>query len=218
MLVTLSESRFTARVRALSNIPSTVSDEEINHRLDRHAAEVFRHLAEYGFTGFDRVAIRGTLGTFRATLSPCHDDESRNTRIAGLAFLDPVSVSLEAPDLPAFFRGMILTLMADNFDNYSREFQRLTVSELDSKLVDVATKLFASPQPAPFEIQTESDATLLQEYNDEQFEMFCARSGVKVPGAERRAREAAEAAEIARAHAAEEKRLEQWWERDGSQA
>jgi hypothetical protein len=201
MLVTLSESRFTARVRELSNIPSNISDEEINHRLDRHAAKLFSHLAAYGFTGFDRVAIQGTLGTFRATLSPCYDDESRNTRIAGLAFLDPVSVTLEARDLPAFYVGLLLTLMNDNFDEYASEFQRLTVSELDSKLVDVATKVFTAPQPVPFVAENEDDEALLREYQEEEFANFCRRSGVKVPDSHSRAVDEFNEAEIQREEA-----------------
>jgi hypothetical protein len=213
MLVTLSESRFSTRIRELENIPASVSDEEINHRLDKYAATLFQNLANYGFVGFDKVAVQGTLGTFRATLAPCHDDESRNTRIAGLKMLDPVSVSLEEHDLSAFFRGMILTLMADNFDDYSRDFQRLTVSELDSKLVDVATKVFAAPAPSPFIVENESDAACLQEFRDEEFNLFCLRSGVKNPGAERRAREAAEQAEIQRLKAAQDEAMRREWGR-----
>ena len=208
MLITLSESRFSARIRELENIPPTTSDEEINHRLDRYAATLFQHLSNYGFVGFDRVAVQGTLGTFRATLKPCHDDESRNTRIEGLRMLDPVSVSLEAHDLPAFFRGMILNLMADNFEGYSQEFQRLTVNELDRKLVTTAERVFATPMPQPFQVETPSDAALLQEYNDEQFDLFCLRSGVKNPGAERRARAAAEQTEIERIKAAQSRELD----------
>jgi hypothetical protein len=213
MLVTLSEARFSARIRQLENIPQSTSDEEINHRLDRHATTLFQHLSNYGFVGFDRVAVNGTLGTFRATLAPCHDDESRNTRIQGLAMLDPVSVSLESQDLPAFFRGMLLTMMEDNFANYSREFQRLTVRELDSKLVDTATKVFAAPMPTPFIPETEEDHAAIQEIRDEEFNLWCIRSGVKNPGAERRAREAAEAAEIQSRKAAQDKALMEQWGR-----
>lgn len=208
MLVTLSESRFSARIRELENIPPSTSDEEINHRLDRYAATLFQHLSNYGFTGFDRVAVQGTLGTFRATLKPCHDDASRNVRIEGLKQLDPVSVSLEPQDLPSFFRGMILNLMADNFDSYSQEFQRLTVNELDRKLVTVAERVFATPQAQPFAIETADDVAALNEYHDEQFEMFCLRSGLKVPGKERQAREASEQAEIARIKAAQGRALD----------
>lgn len=208
MLVTLSESRFSARIRELENIPASISNEEINHRLDRYAATLFQHLSNYGFTGFDKVAVNGTLGTFRATLSPCHNDESRNTRIAGLAMLDPVSVSLEEQDIPAFFTGMVRTLMTDNFANYSREFQRLTVGELDSKLVDVATKIFAAPAPSPFVVENESDAAWLQESQEEEFRLFCLRSGVKDPSAKSRAVEEHRKAEEAAYTAAQNRRLD----------
>jgi hypothetical protein len=212
MLLTLSESRFSARIRQLENIPQTTSDEEINHRLDRHAATLFQHLSNYGFVGFDRVAVSGTLGTFRATLAPCHDDESRNTRIEGLKMLNPVSVTLESQDLPAFYRrGPLLTLMEDNFSNYARQFERLTVSELDRNLVDVATRVFAAPMQTGFIVETEEDAACLKEIRDEEFDLWCLRSGVRNPGAERRKREAAEAAELERIRAAKEQALDAFW-------
>lgn len=211
MLITLSESRFSARIRELENIPQSTSDEEINHRLDQHAARLFQHLATYGFTGFDRVAVQGTLGTFRATLAACHSDESRNLRLEGLRLLDPVSVTLEAQDLPAFYtRGLILTLMSDSFDSYRQEFQRLTVNELDRKLVSTAERVFSTPQAQPFAIETADDVAALNEYHNEQFEWFCRNSGLKVPGAERRAREAAEQAEIERIKAAQGRALDEF--------
>jgi hypothetical protein len=127
--------------------------------------------------------------------------------------LDPVPVSLEEQDLSAFFTGMILTMMADNFDDYALDFQRLTVGELDRKLVDVATKIFAAPQPSPFIVENESDRALQQEIIDQDFDMFCLRSGVKNPGAERRKREAAEQAGIDRRKTAQEKALTEVWGR-----
>ena len=127
--------------------------------------------------------------------------------------LDPVSVSLESQDLPAFFRGMLLTLMEDNFGKYSREFQRLTVRELDSKLVDVATKVFAAPMPRQLIVETEEDAACLKEIQDEEFNLFCLRSGVKNPGAERRQREDAEQVELDRIKAAQDKALMEQWGR-----
>ena len=116
--------------------------------------------------------------------------------------LDPVSVSLEAHDLPAFFRGMILKIMADHFEGYSQEFQRLTVNELNRKLVTTAERVFATPMPSPLSRDAD-DAALLEDFHDEQFDLFCFRTGVKNPGAERRAREAAEQAEIERIKAAD---------------
>jgi hypothetical protein len=213
MRITLSERKFNDRIRQLENIPAEVTSDEISHRLDHYAAKLFQHLRSYGINQVGLVSMQGTLGHFYVGLDACHNDESRNLRIQGLQMLDPLSVSLEARDLPAFFTGMILTLMADNFDSYAKDFQRITVSELDSKLVDTATKIFAAPMPQPFEIQTENDAALLQEYQEEQFEEFCRRSGVKVPDAHSRAVDQYRRAEEAAVKAAQDKALLEEWNR-----
>lgn len=205
MIVVLSENRFSALIRSLENIPASTSDDEINHRLDRYATTLFRHLGEnFGFVRFDRVNVQGTLGTFRATLAPCHDDESRNIRLQGLAMLDPVSVSLEEQDLPAFFVGMLLTAMTDAYSSYAGEVHRLTVPELDAALRRIGEKVAFSPKPNTFVVENESDAACMREIEEEEFRLFCMRSGLKVPGAEREVREAAQQAELERIRAANE--------------
>jgi hypothetical protein len=211
MRITLSERMFNEKVRQLQNLGPEVTSEEISHNLRRYAAKFFEYLSHFGLVDIGLVSMEGSLGHFYIGLKPCHDDESRNKRIEGLALLEPLSVTLEERDLPAFFTGMILTLMADNFNTYAAEFQRITVADLDSKLVEVATKVFASPMPTPFVIETENDAALLQELQDEEFDMFCLRSGVKVPGAERRKRDDAEQAELARIEAARQKATDDWY-------
>jgi hypothetical protein len=101
--------------------------------------------------------------------------------------------------------------MEDNFSNYARQFERLTVSELDRNLVDVATRVFAAPMQTGFIVETEEDAACLKEIRDEEFDLWCLRSGVRNPGAERRKREAAEAAELERIRAAKEQALDAFW-------
>jgi hypothetical protein len=66
---------------------------------------MFEHLRGYGINQVGLMRSNGALGDFYVGLDACHDDESRNTRMEDLKMLNPLSVSLEEPDLPAFFTG-----------------------------------------------------------------------------------------------------------------
>lgn len=207
MQITLSERKLSERIRQLENLPAEVTTEEITHRLDHYAQKLFQHLAAFGLSGIGLVNINGALGTFRVTLERCWDDDSRNKRIEGLAMLDPLSVTAEQSDLPAFFTGIVLTAMHDAFSNYAHQLQRVTVGELDRKLVQIANTLFSS---APTPPKNDFEAMM----QDEDFNMFCLRAGVKDPLAKhkaveeyRRAEESAYAAQLAEADRRK-------WERD----
>jgi hypothetical protein len=208
MRVTLSERTFLERIRQLEGLGSEVTADEINHRLTHFAGKLFEHLRGFGINQVGYINSTGTLGTFYVGLDSCFDDESRNKRIEGLAMLDPLSVTLEERDLPAFFRDIVLTMMVDAFDSYSAQFQRLTVGELNSKLVDTANKVFAAPSGTHFIVETEEDATALNEIREQEYQLFLLRSGKKDPMAKHNAieehRRAEEAAEHARREAAYE--------------
>jgi hypothetical protein len=210
MRITLSERTFLERIRQLEGLGSEVTADEINHRLPLYASKLFQHLRAYGINQVGLISSTGTLGTFYVGLDRCHDDESRNLRLEGLAMLDPLSVTLEERDLPAFFKDIVLTMMIDAFDSYAAQFQRLTVGELNSKLVEVATRIFAAPKPSAFIVETEEDAAALKEIEEQEFELFCLRSGVKVP--DRKVREIDEfnRREVAAEHARQEAAYEQF--------
>ena len=112
MRIVLSERKFTERIRELEGIGPEVTSDEISHRLDHYAARLFQHLRSFGINQVGLVSMNGTLGEFYVGLDACYNDESRNTRIQGLAMLDPLSVTLEARDLPAFFVAGLLTTMS----------------------------------------------------------------------------------------------------------
>jgi hypothetical protein len=195
MIVTLSERRFSERIREFQNIGPEVSADEIAHRLDKYAEKLFKYLSEFGLSSIGLVGHTGTLGTFQITLEACWDDESRNKRIEGLALLDPLSVTVERNDLRAFYLGILLSTMYDAWPLYSHELQRLTVGELNTALVSIAERIFLkSPTPA---------ADVFQESltDDARFEMFCRRAGVRVPGAQFRAADEFNQSEIARVEA-----------------
>jgi hypothetical protein len=211
MQITLSERRFSERIRELEGIGPEVTVEEITHRLDQYARKLFTHLAAYGLTSIGLLGMNGSLGTFQVTLERCWDDESRNKRIQGLAMLDPLSVTLEQNDLGAFFVGGLLTTMYDKYPDYAHELQRVTVGELDAALQRIAERLAFAPQAPLFTPMDAEDAEALQEFQDEEFRLWCLRSGLKVPGAERQARDAAEQAEIARIEAARKKSADDFY-------
>jgi hypothetical protein len=208
MRITLSERTFLERIRQLEGLGSDVTPDEISHRLDHFAKRLFQHLRPYGLNQIGLISSNGSLGTFYVGLDRCFDDESRNMRLEGLRMLDPLSVTLEEADLPAFFRDIVLTMMVDAFDSYAAQFQRLTVGELDSKLVSVATKVFATPAQPHFIVETEEDLAALAAIQEQEFDLFCLRSGVKDPGAHYRAveehRQREEAAERERQEASYE--------------
>ncbi len=204
MQITLSERKFSERIRELEGIPAEVTTEEITHRLDRYAATLFQHLRGYGLSSIGLVGMNGTLGTFHVTLERCYDDDSRNKRIEGLALLDPLSVTVEQSDLGAFYIGILLSTMYDAWNSYARELQRVTVGELDKALVSIAERVFLkSPTPAQDVFQE-----ALTE--DERFEMFCRRAGVRIPGKQLQAVEEFNQAEIARVEAGKEAAYEQF--------
>jgi hypothetical protein len=204
MQIVLSERKFSERIRELENIPADVTTEEITHRLDHYAKRLFEHLVSYGVSSIGLLGTSGTLGTFNVTLEACWDDTSRNARIAGLQMLDPLSVTAEQHDLRAFFTGIVLTAMYDAFPNYAHDLQRVTVGELDRKLVDIANTLFSSAPPVP---QNEFEAEIQQE----DFELFCLRSGVKDPLAKQRQIDAfRQGEELLYKNAQEEARGKQW--------
>jgi hypothetical protein len=210
MRVTLSERTFLERIRQLEGLGSDVTSDEINHRLPQYASKLFQHLRAFGINQVGLISSNGTLGTFFVGLDACYDDESRNLRLEGLRMLDPLSVTLEERDLPAFFTGLVLTMMVDAFDSYAGQFQRLTVSELDSKLPDVATKIFAAPAAPAFLVETEEDVTALREIQEQEFELFCLRSGVKDPMAKHNAIDEYNRAELAAEEARRERAYNQF--------
>jgi hypothetical protein len=176
MQVTLSERKFSEKIRELENIPAEVTTEEITHRLDHYARRLFQHLAAFGLSSIGLIGVNGSLGTFRVTLERCWDDDSRNKRIEGLAMLDPLSVTVEHSDLGAFYIGILLSTMYDAWGSYSHELQRLTVGELNRALVSIAERVFLkTPTPAQDELQEALT-------DDERFDMFCRRAGVRIPG------------------------------------
>jgi hypothetical protein len=187
MRVTLSERTFLERIRQLEGLGSEVTADEINHRLPHYASKLFQHLRAYGLNQVGLISSNGTLGTFYVGLDSCYDDESRNKRIEGLQMLDPLSVTLEERDLPAFFRDIVLTMMIDSFDTYAAQFQRLTVGELNSKLVDTANKVFSAPSGTHFIVETEEDVAALAEIREQEYQLFLLRSGKKDPMAKHNA-------------------------------
>jgi len=209
MQITLSERKFSERIRQLENLPAEVTTEEITHRLDKYAAELFRHLRGYGLNSIGLLGIAGSLGTFQVTLDRCWDDESRNKRIEGLAMLDPLSVTLEQSDLAAFFTGIVLVAMHDGFNNYASDLQRVTVGELNRKLIEIANTLFSSAPPPPPKTAVEA---LMRE---QDYEMFLARAGKKDPLAKFQAVDEYHQAEIAAVKAAEEQRAQDFYGRSG---
>lgn len=198
MQITLSERKFSERIRQLENLPADVTTEEVTHRLGHYAKKLFQHLVSFGLSSISLVGNSGTLGTFNITLERCYDDESRNLRIQGLAMLDPLSVTVERHDLGAFYIGIRLSTMYDAWNSYAHELQRLTVGELDAALVSIAERTFLkTPTPAQDEFQ---DA--LSE--EERFEMFCRRAGVRIPGKQFEATDEARRQEEAAVAAANE--------------
>jgi hypothetical protein len=210
MRITLSERTFLERIRQLEGLGSEVTADEINHRLPLYASKLFQHLRAYGLNQVGLVSSNGTLGEFYVGLDRCHDDESRNLRLEGLAMLDPLSVTLEERDLPAFFKDIVLTMMVDAFDSYAAQFQRLTVGELNSKLVDVANKVFAAPSGTHFIVETEEDVAALNEIREQEYQLFLLRSGKKDPMAKHNAIEEHRRAEEAAEHARQEAAYEQF--------
>jgi hypothetical protein len=208
MRICLSERTFLDRIRQLEGLGSEVTADEINHRLPHYASKLFQHLRAYGLNQVGLISSNGTLGTFFVGLDRCHDDDSRNLRIEGLQMLDPLSVTLEERDLPAFFKDIVLTMMIDAFDSYAAQFQRLTVGELSSKLVDTANKVFAAPSGTQFVIENESDAAALAEIREQEYQLFLLRSGKKDPGANYRAVEEYKQKELAAVEAAKDAQYE----------
>jgi hypothetical protein len=104
---------------------------------------MFEHLRGYGINQIGLMRSNGALRDFYVGLNARHDDESRNTRIEGLKRLNPLSVG--GARFISVFHGDDSHDEIDALDSYAGQFQRLSVSELVSKLPDLATRTFAAP-------------------------------------------------------------------------
>lgn len=182
MQITLSESRLSELINQLegTNLPV----DEFAHRMDRLAAKVFGHLGHYGIKMQGLSNQNGNLATFSLSLDPSYDDESRDTRLAGLRLLNPVSVSLNANDLPAFVLNKVaLAGIRTVWPDIMREFDRILPTEIMSKLEEAAN--YANKAPG---IATSEGG----------FKKWCIENGLPIPGLEqerearRRQQEAAE--------------------------
>lgn len=201
MQLVLSERKFSELIRQLEGIND--SDEEISVRLQHYITKCFAHLGNYGVhVSISPLRVAGTIGTFQARLDSVHSNEDRQTRLNGLAILNPISLNVEYDDLPAFFQGIVLAAVQMASDDELPRLQGLTVPELSAVLDGIGERAMFG-KPGPNHIANIVGA-------DEGYEYFLEKAGKKDPLAEREKRDAAEQAELARIEAAREERYQQF--------
>lgn len=205
MKACLNERRLAAIIKQYENLPAETTLSEINELLPVYAPKFFSYVGQFGvhFEGLIEGTVGKDMGHFQFRLDPCHDDESRNTRIRGIQMMDALWVGLDHGDMPAFFVGMLLASVQGNFAAYANQFSRIVPAQLDSSLQAMAEKVAFAPVAAP------RNAVEAME-REQGYELWLAQSGKKDPLARfqaveeyRQAEEAAFAAQQAEARARE---------------
>lgn len=204
MRITLSERALTAQIRSLENIGPEVTNEEIQHRIDKYARKLFEYVAGFGVQMLQEgFRVNGTLCTMSAQLKQSWSEDDVQTRIQGLVLLAPVSISLDQQDLPAFVTNpVMLAGMSENWAAFGQSLQRVTLAELRPAIENAARQTLTQPAPVDF---------IDPETNEELFQDFLRRSGKRDPLARQRAIDEFNQAEIARVKAAEQKARDDFW-------
>jgi hypothetical protein len=208
MQVVLSERLVSRRVRELENLPAEMTISEITHLMPKYSANLFGHVSNYGVRMAGFIGQNGDIATFSFELSPLRTDEDRATRLSGLAFLTPLSVSLEFDDLSGFYGGLALPAMQNAWSEYCQHFQQITIPELERLLEEIGMKIIFAPPPV-----ARNAAEAMQQ--EQGYELFLAQAGRKDPLARHNAIEQYREAEEAVVRAGRDARLDSFIKGDG---
>jgi hypothetical protein len=208
MRITLSERLLTEQIKQLENLDPAINIDEIAHNMTRYFRRLAEHVQHYGVTllgeGFQSS---GAVATMCAVLNPSHLEDDVVTRLNGLRMLNPLSVSVEPGDLPAFVTDPIARIaLEDGWSSYGHELQRVSVSQIRATIERIAAKVLFAPHTAP-----RNDVEALEQ--EQGYELFLARAGKRDPLAKHAAVEEYNRAEVARVHAAQQKAVDDFWNR-----
>jgi len=204
--ITLSERLLSEQIKQLENLDPATNLDEITHNMVRHFRKLAEHVQNYGVillgTDFQQA---GTLATMGAVLNPSYSDDDVVTRLNGLRMLNPLSVSVEPGDLPAFVIDPIARVaLEDGWSSYGHELQRVSVSQIRATIERIASKVLFAPSE---EAQILADAGV----GEDAFQLFLQRAGKRDPLQKLNQIQEFREREEARVKAAHDANLEQFW-------
>lgn len=133
MILSLSERKTTALIQQLEGTDETI--EEISYNMKRYGTRLFQHVNEaYQLEYAGMTNLSGGIADFRFNIN-CGRDLATNdfnweSFLGGLAFLNPLGVTLERDDIWKTCDPLIGKSLYSAWADVRQNFERLSVAEV----------------------------------------------------------------------------------------
>jgi hypothetical protein len=210
MFVTLSFRKFGDLIRQLEDLPNE-TDAELAVKLDHYSQRLWDHLRGYGIDCRGMTEHTPDVAAFQCDISKAAAWDGTGVDwdrlLGGLHLLNPVAITVEEDDMRTICSGLVAQAMLDNWPSYAHELQRITVSQLQSKIESCCLR-FAWGNGMETTALSPNDKVLLALTSEEEIQLQFTRAGVTDPLAKRKAAQEAQRQQEAAYAEAEQARLE----------
>jgi len=197
MILVFNSDKFNNVIREAEGRPD-LHDDELELRFRHYCDRLFEHVKGHGVVFQGVTGMAKSLAGMRFGFVGGHN--SPETIYTGLRFLQPVSVTVEYPDISALVQSPIArAALHDRFGDIAASLNNLELHEVPEALERATLQLMQAP------------ASITEQ--SESFEVWAMRNGLRIPGSPLAAEEAAKE----RLEQRQSEKAREWFEEDGQQ-